>query len=65
MCWLKQIREQKAWVSKRELHTACRILVPAKLRARHMTLVFLDASAGLLALGALCFSVWAIHEIRK
>jgi hypothetical protein len=53
------------YLSKRELDTACRILVPAKMRARHTTLAFLDASAGLLALGAFCFSVWAFQTIRK
>ena len=53
------------YLSKRELDAACRILLPAKMRARHMTLAFLEASAGLLALGALCFSVWAIQAIRQ
>lgn len=57
------------YLSKRELDTACRILVPAKMRVRHMTLAFLEASVGLLvlwfALGFLCFSVWAIQAIRK
>jgi hypothetical protein len=53
------------YLSKRELDTACRILVPAKMRARYMALAFLEANVGLLALGALCFSVWAIQAIRK
>lgn len=53
------------YLSKRELDAACRILVPTKMRARHMTLAFLEASTGLLALAALCLSVWAIQAIRK
>lgn len=53
------------YLSERELDAACRILLPAKMRARHMALAFLEASAGLLAVGAVCFSVWAIQAIRR
>jgi hypothetical protein len=53
------------YLSKRELDAACRILLPAKMRVQHLTLIFLKANVGLLALAALCFSVWAIQAIRK
>jgi hypothetical protein len=52
---------QLGYLSERELGTACRILIPHKLRVRHAALNYLRASIGVLILIGLCIGAWVIE----
>jgi hypothetical protein len=61
----KVINRTLGYLSKPELDAACRVLVPAKMRAKHLMLVFLETNGLILVLGALSFVVWAIHALQR
>jgi hypothetical protein len=58
-------RSQLGYLSKEEMDTACNILLPDGMRARHAALNYLQQSAGALILLALCAGIWAFVEISN
>jgi hypothetical protein len=61
----KVMNRTLGYLSKLELDAACRVLVPTKMRAKHLMLVFLEANGLLLVLGALGLIVRAIHQFTS
>lgn len=53
------------YLSEQQVNAASKILVPYPMRARHVALEITSRSAGLIAIAAICFIVWAIGFVSN